>query len=281
MVTYICGNIPTECIGIEVKGISATIFTKFTIKDPIFASCGGSRDLNIIHKFWLITRKRHTLKCEHPANPTRNLVLITDGAATFGTVPVTPNWYPCLAKARPKSTGLRETPFMAVVMSNTVAIPATSLIINDESLFMSHEILLWCFDSFFDGVWVQVHALSQVCVEFDGNISIGSFELSLWFIIHAGCQFVADWGQWTTKAALKQILSRTVWVSDRESLSIGVRWTENVPCSSQFCDLLWLNLRFWKWLYSFRIHLGWPWLRCQRKSPCWQSHVILYRYLLL
>ena len=84
----------------------------------------------------------HTLKCEHPANPTRNLVLMTDGAATFGTVPVTPNWYPCLAKARPKSTGLRETPFMAVVMSNTVAIPATSLIINDESLFMSHKILL-------------------------------------------------------------------------------------------------------------------------------------------
>ena len=46
-VTYICGNIPTECIGIEVKGISATIFTKFTIKDPVFTSCGGSRDLNI------------------------------------------------------------------------------------------------------------------------------------------------------------------------------------------------------------------------------------------
>jgi len=45
----ICGNIPTECIGIEVKGISATIFTKFTIKDPIFASCGGSRDLNMSH----------------------------------------------------------------------------------------------------------------------------------------------------------------------------------------------------------------------------------------
>ena len=49
MMTHICGNIPTECIGIEVKGISATIFTKFTIKDPIFASCGGSRDLNMSH----------------------------------------------------------------------------------------------------------------------------------------------------------------------------------------------------------------------------------------
>ena len=54
-------------------------------------------------------------------------MFVTDGAATFGIVPVTPNWYPCLARARPKSTGLSETPFMAVVMSNTVAIPATSL----------------------------------------------------------------------------------------------------------------------------------------------------------
>ena len=69
-----------------------------------------------------------TLKCEHPAHPTWNLVFETEGAVMLGIVPVTPAWYPFLSKPSPKLMGLSKlVPLVEVSRLTAVLIPETSL----------------------------------------------------------------------------------------------------------------------------------------------------------
>ena len=69
-----------------------------------------------------------TLKFEHPAHPTWNLVFETEGAVMLGIVPVTPAWYPFLSKPSPKLMGLSKlVPLVEVSRLTAVLIPETSL----------------------------------------------------------------------------------------------------------------------------------------------------------